>query len=51
MEKFVARKLNGSEFVNKVYFTLLSDKRESHILETDFKRIVRDGYLKKNRDI
>jgi hypothetical protein len=38
MEKFVARKLNGSEFVNAVYFTLLSDKSESRVLEKDFEK-------------
>ena len=36
MENFVARKLNGSEFVSTVFYILLSDKQESRILETEF---------------
>ena len=38
MEKFVARKWNGSEFVNTVYYFLLSYQRKSYILETEFEK-------------
>ena len=38
MENFVAQKWNGSEFVSTAYYILLSDKRKSHILETEFKK-------------
>ena len=38
MENFVARKWNGSEFVSTVYSILLSDKRKSRILETEFEK-------------
>lgn len=38
MEKFAAEELSGSEFVNRVYYTILSDTKESKILETDFEK-------------
>lgn len=36
MEKFAAEELSGSEFVNSVYYTILADKKDSRILQTDF---------------
>jgi hypothetical protein len=38
MEKFAAGELSGLEFVNRVYYTILADKKDSKILETDFER-------------
>jgi hypothetical protein len=38
MENFVARKWNGSEFVSTTYYILLSEKRKSRILETEFEK-------------
>jgi len=38
MEKFAAGELSGLEFVNHVYYTILADKKDSKILETDFER-------------
>jgi hypothetical protein len=38
MEKFVAEELSGLEFVNRVYYTILANKKDSKILETDFER-------------
>jgi hypothetical protein len=38
MEKFAAEELSGSEFVNRVYYTILADKKDSKILETDFEK-------------
>lgn len=36
MQKFVAGKLNGSEFVDQVLYSILSDKKEAQSLEEDF---------------
>jgi hypothetical protein len=38
MENFVAQRWTASEFYNAVYYTLLSDRRESNILEKDFNK-------------
>ena len=48
MEEFVAGKLSGAEFTTNVYFTLLSDKRESRILEKEFEK---QKTLELNREI
>ena len=48
MEKFVAGELSGTEFTKNVYFTLLSDKRESRILGKDFEK---QKTLEFNREI
>jgi len=38
MEKFVAGELSGTKFTANVYFTLLSDKRESRILQREYEK-------------
>ena len=40
MQKFVAGELNGSEFVDRVLYSILSDRKEAQSLEEDFHRQV-----------
>jgi hypothetical protein len=40
MRKFVSGELSGSEFVDRVLYPILSDKKEAQSLEEDFHRQV-----------
>jgi len=38
IQKFVSHELSGEEFVTRIFFRILNDRKESSILEKDFQR-------------
>jgi len=38
MQKFVSQELSGEEFVTRIFFRILNDRKESSILEKDFQK-------------